>query len=189
MPQDIRKAAILLTSLPDDQAAELMGRLDPNQVEAISLEIARLGSVSGDEQQSTIREFVEANPSSMALLAGGPEAANEPPPFGFLQEVDNRTLLTVIKDERPQTIALILSHLQPQQAAEVIKGLPIAQMLSVSRRMAAIGRTSSEIIREVARGLEHRILKESFLADTPQRARGMVRAEIGGLGPVELSAA
>ena len=78
-------------------------------------------------------------------------------PFGFLQKVDNQNLLTFIMDEHPQTIALILSHIQPQQAAEIIKGLPPERQLSVIRRVATMGQTSPEIIKEVERGLEHRM--------------------------------
>jgi len=78
-------------------------------------------------------------------------------PFGFLQKVDSQNLLTFIMDEHPQTIALILSHIQPQQAAEIIKGLPPERQLSVIRRVATMGQTSPEIIKEVERGLEHRM--------------------------------
>jgi len=179
MSQDTRKAAILLMSLPDDQAAQLMSKLEPKQVEAVSIEIAKLGTVTGDEQESTIQEFAGANPSNMAVRAGGMELAKqlvekalgkgagatldnvrqsiEALPFGFLQKVDNQNLLTFIMDEHPQTIALILSHIQPQQAAEIIKGLPSERQLSVIRRVATMGQTSPEIIKEVERGLEHRM--------------------------------
>ena len=78
-------------------------------------------------------------------------------PFGFLQKVDSQNLLTFIIDEHPQTIALILSHLPPQQAAEIISGLPADRQLSVIRRVATMGQTSPEIIKEVERGLEHRM--------------------------------
>ena len=179
MPSDLRKAAILLMSLPDEQAAQLMSKLEPKQVEAVSIEIAKLGAVTGDEQETAIREFAGANPSSMVMRAGGLEVAKqlvekalgksagatldnvrqsiEALPFGFLQKVDSQNLLTFIMDEHPQTIALILSHLQPQQAAEVIKGLPPERQLSVIRRVATMGQTSPEIIKEVERGLEHRM--------------------------------
>jgi flagellar motor switch protein FliG len=179
MPSDLRKAAILLMSLPDEQAAQLMSKLEPKQVEAVSIEIAKLGSVTGEEQESAIQEFAGANPSGMAMRAGGLELAKqlvekalgksagatldnvrqsiEALPFGFLQKVDTQNLLTFIMDEHPQTIALILSHLQPQQAAEIIKGLPAERQLSVIRRVATMGQTSPEIIKEVERGLEHRM--------------------------------
>ncbi len=193
MPQDLRKAAVLLMSLPDDQAAQLMSRLEPKQVEAVSIEIAKLGSVTGDEQESIIQEFAGANPSNMAMRAGGLELAKslvekalgksagqtldnvrqsiEALPFGFLQKVDHQNLLTFIMDEHPQTIALILSHLHPQQAAEIIKGLPAERQLSVIRRVATMGQTSPEIIKEVERGLEIRM--SSVVSQQFEKAGGV----------------
>ena len=78
-------------------------------------------------------------------------------PFGFLQKVDSQNLLTYIIDEHPQTIALILSHVPPSQAAEILSGLPAEQQLPVIRRVATMGQTSPEIIREVEKGLENRM--------------------------------
>ena len=49
---EIRKAAVLLMSLPEEQAAQLLGKLEPKQVEAVSIEIAKLGDVSGEEQEA-----------------------------------------------------------------------------------------------------------------------------------------
>jgi flagellar motor switch protein FliG len=193
MPQDLRKAAVLLMSLPDDLAAQLMSKLEPKQVESVSIEIAKLGTVTGDEQESTIHEFAGANPSSMAIRAGGLEVAKtlvekalgksagqtldnvrqsiEALPFGFLQKVDHQNLLTFIMDEHPQTIALILSHLHPQQAAEIIKGLPAERQLSVIRRVATMGQTSPEIIKEVERGLENRM--SSVVSQQFEKAGGV----------------
>jgi flagellar motor switch protein FliG len=78
-------------------------------------------------------------------------------PFGFLQKVDSQNLLTFIMDEHPQTIALILSHVPPSQAADILSGLPAERQLPVIRRVATMGQTSPEIIREVERGLESRM--------------------------------
>ncbi len=193
MVPDIRKAAVLLMSLPDDQAAQLMSKLEPKQLEAVSIEIAKLGAVTGDEQETVIQEFAGANPSNMAMRAGGMEVARqlvekalgksagatidnvrqsiEALPFGFLQKVDHQNLLTFIMDEHPQTIALILSHLHPQQAAEIIKGLPAERQLSVIRRVATMGQTSPEIIKEVERGLEHRM--SSVVSQQFEKAGGV----------------
>ena len=174
-----RKAAILLMSLPDEQAAQLLGKLEPKQVEAVSIEIARLGAVNGEEQETVIQDFASANPGGLTVKAGGLEVAKqlveralgksagatldnvrqsiEALPFGFLQKVDSQNLLTFIMDEHPQTIALIVSHLPPQQASEILSGLPAERQLSVIRRIATMGQTSPEIIKEVERGLEHRM--------------------------------
>jgi len=78
-------------------------------------------------------------------------------PFGFLQKVNGQNLLAFIMDEHPQTIALILSHVPPSQAADILSGLPAEQQLPVIRRVATMGQTSPEIIREVEKGLENRM--------------------------------
>jgi len=183
----MRKAAVLLMSLPEDDAATLLAKLSPKQVEAVSIEIARQGSVTGDEQENVIREFAEVNPGSLSSGSGGLEVAKklveralgknasgtletvrqsiEALPFGFLQKVDSQNLLTFIVDEHPQTIALILTHLPPARAAEVLKGIPPDRQLSVIRRIAKMGQTNPEIIHEVEKGLEHRmasLMSQSF---------------------------
>lgn len=176
---EIRKAAVLLMSLPDDQAAQLLAKLEPKQVEAVSIEIAKMTGVSGEEQETVIRDFANANPTALTGRAGGLEVARhlveralgkaagstldnvrqsiEALPFGFLQKVDSQNLLTFIIDEHPQTIALILSHVPPSQAADIISGLPAERQLSVVRRIAIMGQTSPEIIHEVEKGLENRM--------------------------------
>jgi flagellar motor switch protein FliG len=176
---DIHKAAVLLMSLPDELAGQVLTKLDPKQVEAVSIEIAKISGIGGDEQEQVIQEFGNANPNSLSGCAGGLEIARnlveralgkgasstldnvrqsiEALPFGFLQKVDSQNLLTFIIDEHPQTIALILSHVPPAQAAEILSGLPIDRQLSVIRRVATMGQTSPEIIKEVEKGLENRM--------------------------------
>jgi flagellar motor switch protein FliG len=176
---DIRKAAVLLMSLPEQQAAQLLSKLEPKQVEAVSIEIAKMGAFSGDEQEAAIQEFANANPAALTGKAGGLEVAKslveqalgkaagatlenvrqsiEALPFCFLQKVDSQNLLTFIIDEHPQTIALILCHVPPAQAADIISGLPADRQMSVIRRVATMAQTSPEIIDEVEKGLEHRM--------------------------------
>jgi flagellar motor switch protein FliG len=184
---DIRKAAILLMSLPEDQAAGLMAKLSSKQVEQVSIEIAKLGRLSNDEQEKVIHEFADSNPGALGLVGGGLDVAKllaekalgskAPPvidivrqsiealPFGFLKKVDPQNLLTFISDEHPQTIALVLSHMPPAYGAEIIKGLPAERQLAVIRRIANMGQTSPEVIQEVERGLESRmsnLMQQSF---------------------------
>jgi flagellar motor switch protein FliG len=190
---EVRKAAILLMSLPMDQAAQLLSKLDPKQVELVSIEIAKLGFVHGEEQEQVIQEFAKANPNAMAGGKGGLEVAKslveqalgkaagatletvrhsiEALPFGFLQKVDSQNLLTFITDEHPQTIALILSHLPPAHASDIISGLPPDRQLSVIRRVAMMGQTSPEIISEVETGLEYRMA--SVMSQQFEKAGGV----------------
>jgi len=176
---ELRKAAVLLTSLPEEEAAKLMGKLSPKQVELVSIEIAKLHSVTGDEQEHVIVEFADSNPNMSGASAGGLDLAKqlveralgknatstlenvrqqiEAVPFGFLQKVDSQQLLTFIMDEHPQTIALILTHLSPSKAAEVIAGLPSDRQLAVVRRIAHMNQTNPDIIKDVESGLERRM--------------------------------
>ena len=134
---DLRKAAVLLMSLPEEDAGKLLSRLNPKQVEQVSIEIAQIKSITADEQEATILEFAESNPAAVGSEGGGLDLARslvekalgksagdtinnirqsiEALPFGFLQNVDRQNILTYIIDEHPQTIALILSHLPPRR--------------------------------------------------------------------------
>ena len=190
---DVRKAAVLLMSLPQEQAGQLMAKLDPKQVEMVSIEIAKINNVGGEEQNSVIAEFADIDPKQLAGGAGGMDVARslvekalgknanstidsvrqsiEALPFGFLQGVDSQNLLTFIIDEHPQTIALILSHLPPQFGAEIIAGLPSDRQLAVIRRVATMGQTNPEIIQEVERGLESRM--SSVMSQQFEKAGGV----------------
>jgi len=189
---DIRKAAVLLLSLPEEDAASLLGKLEPKQVEAVSIEIARMKRVSGDEQEAVIREFADSNPvggtesgsldlaKSLVKKALGQNAGEaldnirqsiEALPFGFLRNVDSQNVLTYVIDEHPQTIALIMSHLPPASSAQILSGLPAERQLAVIRRIATMNQTNPEIIREVERGLERRM--SSVMSQSFQNAGGV----------------
>jgi flagellar motor switch protein FliG len=193
MGNDLRKAAVLLMSLPQEEAAQVMGKLLPKQVEAVSIEIAKLGSVTGDEQSSVINEFANAGPGMLSAGAGGLDVAKslvekalgknagstldnmrqqiEAVPFGFLHKVDSQNLLTFIVDEHPQTIALILAHLPATLAANILGGLPSERQLAVVRRVANMGQTNPEIIKEVEQGLSSRM--SSIMSQQFEKAGGV----------------
>ena len=78
-------------------------------------------------------------------------------PFDFVKKTDPSQLLSFIQDEHPQTIALILAHLEAKQAAAVISGLPQELRAEVARRIAIMDRTPPEVIREIERVLERKL--------------------------------
>jgi flagellar motor switch protein FliG len=165
----------------------VLGKLTPKQVEAVSIEVAKLGRVGNDEQEAAINEFADSNPALLGGSVGSLDLAKTlaekalgknatdtidnikqsiaAMPFGFLKKVDPQNLLTFIIDEHPQTIALILSHLNPSFGAQIIGGLPTERQLAVIRRIANMGQTNPEVIREVEIGLESRmssVMSQSF---------------------------
>jgi flagellar motor switch protein FliG len=180
-------------SLPEEHAAVLLAKLLPKQVENVSIEIAKLGRLTMEEQEAVIREFSEANPNRLGHAGGGLSVATSlvqralgpkaPPtvdvvrqsleaiPFGFLKKVDPQNLLTFIIDEHPQTIALVLSHLPPAYGAEIVRGLTPERQLAVVRRIAHMGQTNPEVIHEVELGLESRMA--SLMHQSFQKAGGV----------------
>jgi flagellar motor switch protein FliG len=176
----LRKSAIVLLSLDKPLAAEVMSQLRKEEVEALTLEIAKLQEVSKEEQEGAIDEFYNLGMARTEIERGGFEYAQalleqslgkekaqqildvvkqsmSSVPFGFLHKAGADNLLTFISEEHPQTIALILSHLPPSLAAEVLAGLNATKQLEVVRRVANMEQTSPEVIRDVERSLEVRM--------------------------------
>ena len=176
----VRKAAVLLLTLEQDQAAEMLKRMPADAVEEVSREIAQMKDITADMRRSVFGEFYHLAMASRHLSTGGldyaktlitkslkPEDAAriikqvtqqvQTTPFSFLQRAESENLLTFIQDEHPQTIALILAHLPPNKASEILIGLPSAKQVEVVKRIANMEQTNPEVIKEVERGLEHRL--------------------------------
>lgn len=190
----VRKAAILLLSLDQDQAAAVLKRLPPEAVEEVSREIASLGEISITSRRDVFGEFYNLALANSYLTEGGLEHAKAllrkslsqddadrvikqvtqqvaTTPFSFLQKAESENLLTFIQDEHPQTIALILAHLNSQKASEILVGLPSQKQIEVVKRIANMEQTNPEVIREVERGLEHRL--SDIVSQTFEKAGGV----------------
>lgn len=186
------KAAILIMSLPEEQAGTVMAKFSPREVEQVSIEIARMERITSEEQEEVIKEFADTNPGAGAV-GGGLEYARklvksalgagagdtldnirqsiEALPFGFLRNIDSQNIVTYIVEEHPQTIALILAHMPASFGAEILAGLPADRQLAVVRRMATMKQTNPEIIREVEAGLERRM--SNVMSQSYQMAGGV----------------
>ena len=185
--EGIRKAAVLLMTLEEEDAAALLAKLPPKHVEAVTLAIARLEEIPGDVQEEIIQEFFGGAPSSLGHATGGVERAKllvrkalgkdatdmlsvlqqtmESLPFGFLQKVDHQNILSFIMDEHPQTIAVVICHVPATTGAGILNGLPQQKQLAVIRRIAQMGQTSPEAIADIERALEYRmsmVMHQSF---------------------------
>jgi flagellar motor switch protein FliG len=190
----VRKAAILLLSMDQDQAAEILKRLSPEAMEEVSREIASLGDIPMNTRKEVFGEFYSLALANSSLSEGGLEHAKallkkslseseasrvikqvtqqvQTTPFSFLQKAESENLLTFIQDEHPQTIALILAHLNPQKASEILVGLPSQKQIEVVKRVANMEQTNPEVIQEVERGLEHRL--SDIVSQTFEKAGGV----------------
>jgi len=189
-----RKAAILVLTLEQNVAADILKHLDEVQIEEISREIAGLGPVTQGMRDEVVSEFYQLALARSYADEGGWEYAKnllskslpegqarkiidqvnqtiQSTPFSFLQKAESENLLTFIQDEHPQTIALILAHLKPSQASEVLVGLPGQKQVEVVKRIANMEQTNPEVIKEVERGLEHRL--SAMITQTFEKAGGV----------------
>ena len=176
----IRKSAILLLSLDKPIAKEVIAQMPRDLVEKVTLQIAQLENVSRAEQEKVLDEFYNTVRERTPIERGGLATVNDlledalgeeggsilesvkqsmsSVPFGFLHNVAAENLLTYILEEHPQTIALVMSHLKPNQAAEVLTGLPSNKQLEVIRRIANMEQTNPEVVKDVEKSLELRMM-------------------------------
>jgi flagellar motor switch protein FliG len=96
-------------------------------------------------------------------------------PFDFLQEADARQIVSFVNGEHPQTIALVLAHLRPQQASAAIGGLPSDVQADVAHRIATMERTSPDVIAIVAETIQ----RKASTVLTPQAV-----SVVGGVQPL-----
>jgi flagellar motor switch protein FliG len=171
----IRKVAILLVMIGDEASSTILRELDEEEIQQISREIARVKTLAPEEAEGVLEEFYQMAVAHDYVLKGGvdyarkilmnafgPEQAkrmldrlmktlgNETLSFDALQKTDPQQLAKFIHSEHPQTIALILSHLNPSQAAGLLFSLPAELRADVSLRMASLDQISPEIISKIA---------------------------------------
>jgi flagellar motor switch protein FliG len=190
----VTKAAVLLVALGRDSSAPVLRRLNENVVEDIVREIAQLDLIGDKARAGVIREFYnlalarqyvkqggiayakalleEALPSDQALkILRTIEHHVLQRPFSFLAKTDPENLMTFIQDEHPQTIALILSHLDAAKASAILSGLSSQKQVEVVARIANMDNTNPEVIKEVEHGLEMRL--SGLVTQTFQKAGGV----------------
>lgn len=160
---ELRKAAVLLMTLPADQADRLLARLTPAEVEAVTAEMARVESLSSAEQEAVVLAFAEAESlhcaTGRAIELTRADACHEQPrrPFVYAHELESQTLADALADERPQTIALVASHVPVALGAELVASLEPQLQLAVIRAVAAMEPTDPAIVADVSEALAQRL--------------------------------
>jgi flagellar motor switch protein FliG len=165
-----RKAAILVASLEQSAADALLDRLHPEQADLVRQTAMALDEVGPDERQRVIEEFRRIGPmvpdqSPPGIELDGLTSDVTPgvaaaPPFEFLSGAEDERLAQLLRGERPPTVALVLSHLPPDRAGEVLACLAPTMQVEVVRRLAEVEDADPEPVREVERALESRWSKQ-----------------------------
>lgn len=182
-----QKAAILLAALGPELASELLKRMPEREIEKLTAEILSLRAVKPEQREMILDEFVATAAAYAEVVEGGVDLAKDllsrslgerrameileklialpqGSPFEFIKDADAGYLLNFVRDEHPQTIALVLAHLDPEQAAQVLGQLEAELQIDVAKRIATMDRTPPDVIREVERVLEGK-LESVFAGD------------------------
>ncbi len=203
----LQKAAILLIALGPERSALIFQHLKEEEIEDLTLEIANTRSVTPQTKEEVINEFYGVCLAQQYIAEGGINYAKEllekalgnekaldvigkltaslqVKPFEFIRKTEASQLLNFIQDEHPQTIALILSYLNPSQAALIISALPPDRQSDVAKRIAMMDRTSPDVIKEVEKILESKL---SSLVNQDYTIIGGVDAVVDILNTVDRS--
>ncbi|MBG9793157.1 flagellar motor switch protein FliG [Paenibacillus dendritiformis] len=175
-----QKAAILLITLGPEVSAQIFKHLRDEEIEQLTLEIANVRKVDAAEKESVMSEFHQICLAQEYISQGGISYAKEilekalgsqkavdiinrltatlqVRPFDFARKAEASQIFNFIQNENAQTIALVLSYLQTEQASTILSSLPQEKQAEVARRVALMDSTSPEVISQVERVLEQKL--------------------------------
>jgi flagellar motor switch protein FliG len=177
-----RKAAVLMAALGPERAAEVMQHLREEEIESLSLEMAKMGSVQEQTTEAILGELAEATrPDGVGDVAGGIEFAREVleralgaeraeellgrlstviemRPFEFLRRTPPEQIVAFLRAESPQTIALVVANLHTTLAAQVLARLPERLQPDIALRIARMGETSPSVIQQIEEVVRQKLM-------------------------------
>lgn len=176
-PSGAERAAILLMSLGEEQASQVLKHLNPREVQQLGSAMATLGSVSRQQMQEVIADFTRAFEDQTNIGVGADDylkrvlnnALGENKAANVLDRIlkggstngvealkwmDARAVAEVVRNEHPQIVAIILSHIDPDHAAEVLLYLPQNLISEVMIRIARLETIQPTALRELDEMLE-----------------------------------
>lgn len=178
----VQKAAILMTVLGDDAAAVFFRNLPEDELQIVTKEIANLGRVPPQTSQQVLREYHEMTASREFLTQGGADTATRLLVKAFgesgaknlqsqmvrtdelnsgraesLQKADPKQLARLLEGEHPQTVALVLGHLEPKQASALLMHLPRSTRAESVRRLANLRQFSPAMAERISAAFHRRL--------------------------------
>jgi len=177
----VRKAAILTLMVGETTAATMFQHLNEDEIEAVAREVAVVGQISSEASSATLEEFHTMWRASEYVTRGGVDYAQKlliktlgpdmarrvldrvvksfesTVAFSNLERADPQQLSKFVLSEHPQTIALLLAHLKPAQAAQLANSLPDELRVEVITRMATLDEISPDVMTRVSSVIEARL--------------------------------
>lgn len=193
----VRKAAIVLMAIGEENSSKVFKYLQEDEIERLVRELAALSSVPAEVGERVLDEFHQLTSAAEYITSGGVEHARRlltktlgpdvsrrildrviksfhaSEGFATLEKTNPQQLSKFILGEHPQTIALILAHLNPTSAAQLVSQLPDEMRADVLMRMASIEEISPEVISRISSVIDQRL---KTLGGPTREQRGGVRA-------------
>ncbi len=172
-----QKAAAVVVSLGADKASLIYQYIDASDLETLTLEVARLGMLDAQQTEDVLSEFYQSCMTQKAVTEGGLEYARtvlekafgvatatsllekvtkslKNREFAFLDKADVKSLYSALQNERPQTVALVLSYVDPSKAAGVIEQLPPERQVRVVESIATMESASPTAVKIIEAEME-----------------------------------
>jgi flagellar motor switch protein FliG len=196
-----------MAALGSERAANVLQRMGEEEIESLSMEMARLSSVGAETTDSVLGELAAVTSTGGSGVEGGVDFAREvieralgseraaellgrlssgagARPFEFLRRIPPERIVLLLRSESPQTIALVLASLHTTLAAGVLSRLPERQQPEVALRIARMGETSSQVIHQIEEVLRHRL---TAVAEHEYASAGGTKALAGILNHADRS--
>ena len=174
-----QKAAALVVAVGSQAAAGLLQFLSEEEVEQLAAEVAKIGRLRPETIDAVLDEVATEAEAQRLLAAGGIDYARElltewkgsrgaeiidrlmadldVVPFNFVRDIDSEQLVHILKDEHPQTVALILADQPASYSARVLAGFGPIKQADIAFRVGTMGRTSPEVIGRVEEALQGKL--------------------------------
>lgn len=202
-----QKAAILLIALGPETSAQIFKHLREEEIERLTFEIASVTNVDPEEKANILKEFQQLVLAQQYLAQGGIQYAREilekalgahkaqevlgrltatlqVRPFDFMKKADAVQILNFLQNEHPQTIALVLSYLDPKQSSQILSALSPEMQAEVAVRIATMSGAAPEVIDEIERILEQKLATSAY---SDLRQAGGLEAVVDILNGVDRS--
>ncbi|RDB35939.1 MAG: flagellar motor switch protein FliG [Spirobacillus cienkowskii] len=191
-----QKAAILLLAFGEEISAEIFKHMTEFEIKRIGSAMSRLGRVDSDAIDAVMEEFYQILQSNKKYFLGSNDFTKRLIESAFksdqasalidelsltsnanlesLELIDPKTLANFLRAEHPQTMALILAHLDPKKFGECLKILPESLHTELILRVASLESVSPEIIDEI----------DDVLRNEIQRLGNVTSSKVGGIDPI-----
>lgn len=176
-----QRIAVLLLAMGDKFTADIFKRMERQEIADVSKAIVELGPVPRETVEEVLRNFHESLVDGVDMISGGSDTAKRllvrnldpetakyvmdalsldtgPAPFRDLEQVSPRLLSQILRNEHPQTLALIMGHLNPDQAANLLTSLPAGVRAEVLTRLARLESVPEEMLMEVDKVLTSQLI-------------------------------